>query len=317
MEKELFNDFIKAINKGKNFAIFIHKSPDADAVGSALAIQALLKAKKKECYIYSEDPAPLETKFMFDHFEINDNKISKCDTIICLDMSNASRCGNYSQYIDKTKKQILVLDHHISQDNFGHVVIRDHKMSSTAEIVYFLYKAMEQPITDKVALYIYAGIATDTGCFLHPNTTPSSHRVVADLLLHKFDVKKANFELFVRKPENYTTMIKIVYKNLKIYDNKLTLVVLNNQTYKKLNNMSLFYIVDALSFYTTDIMLLVTEKEKNCIKINARSRTADVQKLCEQFGGGGHKQAAGAEINMKLSTAVKLIKAAVLNSITE
>ena len=308
-----FNKVIKVIENGNKFAIFIHISPDGDAVGSGMALAELIKSRKKVAYLCCDDTTNFSGDFLNPILEIDESKINECDTYFFLDMSADYRSGKYQKYACKSKnKKVVVIDHHIPQTQFGDIVVRDPLKSSTSEIIYELYKESQTKITPEVATQLYTGIASDTGCFVHQNTTPSCHLAAADLINLGADIKLANYELFSKRPDGYMTIVRYAIKNMKIFGNKLTMLVIPQKQYKKLNYPDSFYFVDALTHYTTDILIIITEKEKNKIKLNMRSRTANVQKLCEKFGGGGHTNAAGAELNDSLSHVVKRIKDEIL-----
>ena len=193
------------------------------------------------------------------------------------------------------------------QDRFGNVVVRDEEKSSTCELIYDLYNELNITIDHHTATCLYSGIATDTGCFIHQNTTAGSHKAAAKLIECGANVNLANLELFTKKPAIFSQISKLAYKNMQVYGDKLTLVVIKKKEFEKLNKPESYLFITALSHYTTDILVLVTEKEKNEIKINTRSRISNVQKLCEKFGGGGHIHASGAEVNDSLKNVVRKI----------
>ena len=308
-----FNKVIKAIENGNKFAIFIHISPDGDAVGSGMALQNLIESKKKVAYLCCDDTTNFSGDFLNPILETNETKIDNCDTYFFLDMSADYRSGKYKKYANKQKdKKIIVIDHHVPQSQFGDIILRDPLKSSTSEIIYELYKESNTRITPEIATELYSGIASDTGCFVHQNTTPACHLAAADLINLGANIKLANYELFSKRPDGYMTIVKFAIKNMKIYGNKLTLLPISKKQYKKLGCPDSFYFVDALTHYTTDILIIATEKENSKVKLNMRSRNANVQKLCEKFGGGGHKNAAGAELSESLKCVVKKLKVEIL-----
>ena len=307
-----FNKVIKAIENGKNFAIFIHISPDGDAVGSGLALKSLLESKNKNAYLCCDDELNFSTEFLNAVIEKDESIINNCDTLIYLDMSAAYRSGKYQEFVNDKKKKIINIDHHITQKDFASIIVRDSSMSSTAELIYELFLAMNANITPTVATYLYTGIASDTGCFVHQNTTPSCHIAVADLIQKGANIQLANYELFSKRPSDYMDIVKFAIKNMKVYGDKLTLLVVNEKQYKKFGKPDSFYFIDALVHYTTDILIIATEKQKNKVKLNMRSRQTSVQAICDKFGGGGHKNAAGAEVKDSLKNTIEKLKKLIL-----
>ena len=262
MTKSFFKDAISAIKKGKKFAIFIHINPDGDAVGSAKAIQNLLKTLGKESFIFCDDKVSFDTTFICDGFDEDQTKLEECDTYICLDISGVARAGKYQSYLQRKDKTVVIIDHHVPQDNFGNIVCRDSDSASTAELVYKLFIEMDAKISAETALYLYVGVSSDTGCFVYQNTTAFSHECAAKLIELGADTTKANYELFVRRPEDYIDLSKLAFKKLKVYGNKLSIVAIDNRTFKKYHEFSSFYMIDALRFYTTDVLIIAVQKEK-------------------------------------------------------
>ena len=317
MKKINFSKAINAINKGKQFAIFIHISPDGDCIGSAKAIENLLVSLGKKAYIVCEDKPSFDTEFLADGFYDDEDLVESCDTFICLDISGAKRAGKYENYLKKNDRNIIVIDHHQPQDDFGTIICRDDTASSATELVFNLFEEMKFNITPECATYLYAGIASDTDCFVLPNTKSSTLEAAAKLKALGADTKKANFELFVKRPKDYIKIARLAYKNVKVYGDKLSLVTINNREYKSFDKLNTFYVLDALKFYTTDALVIVTQKDKNTIKVNARSRNYNVQKLCAHFGGGGHINAAGATFEGNFKKTISDVKKIVLENYFE
>ena len=301
-----YKKVIKLIESGKNFAIFIHVNPDADAVGSGEALKLLLSSLSgKNGYLFCDDKMPESLNFLNVKFEANDEIIQNCDTYFLLDSSKIERAGKYEKYINDKNKTCIVIDHHLSQDEVGDEIVRVYTKSSTAEMIFDLYNSMNINISPNVATLLYSGISSDTGCFLHQNTTSDSHFAAAELIKLGANVTLSNFELFSKKPPIFTDIIKFCYKKMQIFGDKLTLVVTNRKELTKLGSPASYLFITALTHYSTDILVLFTEKDKNNIKINTRSRKANVQELCAKFGGGGHKNAAGADVKDSLKNVIK------------
>lgn len=303
-----FNKVIKAIEKSENFAIFIHISPDGDAIGSGMALKRLLESKNKTAYLCCDDNLNFSTEFLKPEIERDDDKINNCDTLFYLDLSAGYRSGKYEKYISNKSKKIIVIDHHVCQEKFGNIIVRDENKSSTAELIFDLYNSMNEKITPEVATFLYSGIASDTGCFVHKNTTVASHIAAAKLIELNANINLANYELFSKRPSDYMDIVKYCIKHMKTYGDKVIILPITKKQYEKLGKPDSFYFVDALTHYTTDILIILTEKEKNKIKLNMRSRNSNVQEICKMFGGGGHKNAAGAESKTTLKETIKKLK---------
>jgi phosphoesterase RecJ-like protein len=289
---------------------------EADALGSQLAMRALLVYLGKKAVIVTSDKVPAEYNFIPQVKYIRkpqDIKNEEFDCLVALDCSDAARCREVFNLFSK-KKIIINIDHHISNCRFGDVNWVDANASSTVEMIYRLYKYMRLPLDKNKALFLYAGLVTDTGSFRYPNTTSESHRMAAELLSYVIKVNK---------------IYRNIYESLKFSDLKLINKVLLTLNQDKTGKVIWFEIrkellkPKELSFDLTEKVLnfgrlnryaevIVLFKEdlntNNQIRVNFRSRgNIDVNKIAESFGGGGHKNASGCRIKGRLETVREIV----------
>src|SRR3989338_959217 len=135
------NEVVNAIKKGNRFLISAHVNLEGDSLGSQLAMRELLKGLGKESSIVDADPVPEHYKFLPNTNEVLDRapKNLKFYAALILDCPNLKRIGRASDLISKDMVVINV-DHHISNENFGHINWVDPNASSAGEMVYKLFK---------------------------------------------------------------------------------------------------------------------------------------------------------------------------------
>lgn len=315
---------VACIKSNKRFLITTHLNVEGDALGSEIAFFRLLKAMGKQASIINQDSTPSEYKFLpqinrIKKFKKN-YKNMRFDCFVVLDCSDLKRAGDVSK-INKSSKTLLNIDHHISNVGFGDVNWIEPDASSTAEMIYKLYRKLHLPIDRSTAVALYVGILTDTGSFHYPNTNSLTHRIVSELLKHNL---------------NITEIYKNIYENMHFEDMKLLSKILPTMRCRQKGKVFWFQIKQDLlkrhkgtSFDLTehvlnfaraikDVEVAVIFKEnlgiKHEVRVNLRSQgKIDVNRIARFFGGGGHKTASGATVRGKIGD----VKRKVLNKIKE
>ena len=292
----------QALKKGKKFFIAGHQNPDGDSIGCTLAVASLLRRMGKQVYAYSKDLPGDDLQFLPALNTINFNTMppkNDFDTLVFLECSERTRGGNFEDLF-KTAKVTINIDHHKTSDNYGTINYVYPQASSTAEIITQLFETMDIVPTEKEATCLYTGLITDTGRFLHSNSTAESMRVGSVLLAAGADLQTINTVLFNTK----------AYKELKLLGRALEKLELINN-----NTIAVIKLVDAdFKAFNTDpahtqgivsqpIMIpgveasLLLREDYGKISVNLRSKgKVDVSAVAQQFGGGGHARAAGFKI---------------------
>lgn len=302
----------ECVKRNKSFLITTHTSPEGDALGSELAFYRLLRKLGKKAVIINEDPVPYGYDFLpnaqiIKKYKDNLKKID-FDCFVVLDCSDLGRTGEVYR-MNKERKAILNIDHHISNINFGDVNWVEPKASSCSEIVYQVYKKLGVPLDEISATYLYTGILTDTGSFHYSNTTSLTHKIASELLSYN---------------SNITQIYKFVYENIPYQDMQLLARILPRMQKEAEGRIVWFQIKKEmlknkkLSFDLSehiltfgravkDAQVVVLFKEnlgiKDEIRVNFRSQSeVDVNKIAQAFGGGGHKSASGATVKGKIDS---------------
>lgn len=310
---------IELIRKNKVFLITTHINPEADAIGSELALFYLLRKLRKQPFIVNESDVPSECKFMAGIDNIHIRRLSKInlkefDCSIFLDCSEASRAGEVGSIV---KEPTLNIDHHISNTRFAAINWVSFSSSSTSQMIYRLYKELKIAIDKDIATMLYAGMMVDTGSFRYNNTTAATHRIAGSL---------------IEKGVSANHIYNFIFNNNSFNDIKLlgriligVRCALKNRIcwaeipYRLLGDRSdssdLSEIVLGILRSIRDVELAMIFREvkgkKDYVRINFRSRTHfDCNKLASKFGGGGHKNASGATATGKLTDIKRKVVAA-------
>ena len=278
--------------------MFCHISPDADALGSVNALRLVLKKMNKKAYVFCDGKVPHNIAFLKMPLEEKASKIAKADVCIMLDCNSLDRVGKYGEYFDKAKIKVNI-DHHQKMDyKFDYTYVNSDS-PSTADLVYEVIKNLDVTINSEIALNLYAGLASDTGCFQHPTTNQISHKHAYELINYNFDLQEANYNMFKYKQRNYLYFYKSALRNTKSYLNeKVYVTFFNYKSYKRFekicDNSASFQFLDGVE--GNEIRVKVIEKEKGFFTISFRSnRYANVCDVAKNFDGGGHIRAAGGK----------------------
>src|SRR5699024_10612367 len=314
--EQLLSGGIEIINNSKNIYIGSHINPDGDNIGSLLALGMALKEIGKTVHILKVDNIPKDYQFLPNvHLISKPTQDEEFDLFIALDCSDLDRLGSGKEIALKANK-ILNIDHHITNDNFGHINMVFPPASSTGEIVYYLIKKLNIPINRDVAECLYVAISTDTGSFMYDSTSSNTHRVAAELLDKGINLNKITTQLYQSRSLERTRLFIEALKNLNLYyDGKVGTIKITQKMLKD-NKATMEDTEGIISFIrdieNIEVACILKEYDKKEIKLSLRSKKyLDVSKVCLEFSGGGHKRAAGCTIFKDIEEAEE----SVLNSI--
>lgn len=305
----------------------MHQKPDADAMGSSLALFHYLRQKGHEVTVISPTNFPDFLKWMpgadlVIDFESMQEKALKAmevvDLLFCLDFNALYRTKHMAPYLEKLSSIKILIDHHLEpQPDFDYGV-SDTTASSTAQLVYeTIYKlGDEQYINVDIASCIYAGTVTDTGSFRFASTSSRVHRMVADLMDRGLKHEIIHQEIYDNFLENRlrflghsllnrmevfyeynTAILAIPYSDLKRFD------LQTGDTEGLVNFL--------LSIQGIKLAALIIDRNSE-VKLSFRSKGGvDVNTFARKyFEGGGHFNAAGGRSSDSLDKTVeRFIKA--------
>jgi len=304
------------IEKVPEAALFSHVSPDGDCLGSMFALGLALENLGKEVRYYNAGPLPDNLKFL-PGFEFISTFIPQQlpATLIFIDCAEAERANNSISQGFFEGKQVINIDHHVSNNNFGTLNWVDPAAAATGEMIYHLIRKLGVTISEDIAINLYTAIITDTGRFSFSNTTPASFKIAAELVKTGIDLVKINNILFEQKTLAQTKLLHKALSNLELYQNgNIAVIILSQKDFEESGaeeNLSEGLVNYARNIERVEAAVLLKELDNNEIKVSFRSNSwLDVNKVASEFGGGGHVRAAGCTINLRLAEATKIVLSA-------
>ena len=311
------NAFRKLFSSPKRIVITPHSNPDADALGSALALSSILMQQGHDVHVVSPNDCPGFLKWMKGESEVvvYDQQPERCiellesaNIIFSLDYSCLDRVGPMGDIICELSATNVIIDHHRSPEDYADFMEWDVSAGATAELIFDLAKSMDwlKFIDPDVADCLYAGILTDTGGFKHPNTSKHIHEIVAELIgmgAHNSKVSKLIYDSnsldrlrLLGFALNDRLVVREAFRVAYIYLSAEDLARFNSQ---KGDTEGL--VNYALSITGITMAALFTEKD-GLIKISFRSvgdfSVNDFARA--NFEGGGHTNAAGGKSDLTL-----------------
>lgn len=304
-----YSQIAKILGENGSFLLTTHVNPDADAIGSEVAVYLILKKLGKKVHIINYSDLPQNLAFLDkDHIiekydsMVHDSIIGDVDVIIALDFNNPSRTISMEKLLTNFPKVKICIDHHQNPKSFADHYFIDVTAVATGQIIYELIRETAVAALDRdIADCLYAAIMTDTGSFRFERTGFEVHQIAAELLRCGVNPTKIYDMIYDRnKFEKIKLLGDCLSKMTLIYEGKIAYIVI---TQKELNDYGLDesdidgFVNYCLSVDGVKIGILFFEMNDG-LKVSFRSKgTIPVNSLAEKFGGGGHINASGARIS--------------------
>ena len=297
---KVISDILEAIDKSRTFFIAGHIKPDGDTVGSGLALASLLNRLGKKTSIYSLEPVPPYLTFISKAktIKIMPKVPGEFDCAIILECLDLERMGNL---ITAEQAGVLInIDHHSSFSNYGHINYIDSKASSSAELVFNIFKQRGMPILKHEAEALYVALVTDTGKFQQANTTPKAFRMAAELIEAGVVPTEIYGRLYATQSLPSLNLLGESLAGLKISQSgKIAHFSITKKLYKHTRTSAADtegIINYAMMIPGVVVGVFFRETETpGLIKVSMRSVDHfDVNRIAKHFGGA-HKNASGSE----------------------
>jgi len=293
MYKEAWDKIINA----RYVVIVSHIHPDGDTIGSTLALYNVLKELGKKVALFNATKDELPNEFDFLHgFSKIQGKLPKFfDLLVCCDSASFDRLG-----VKKGDYEIVNIDHHKSNTNYGDVNVVISDASSAGIVTYKFLKANEVSISKRTAMALYTSIADDTGFFRYGNIDADTFKSVSELIAYGAEPKRVADEVKSRVSLAKTRLIGFLLNNFELHDDaNIASIIIDSDALAKTGakRSDTKNIVSMLrDIVNVKVALMVLEQDGYC-KISLRSDgDMDVSKISAIYGGGGHKGAAGFEV---------------------
>lgn len=311
-----WSPLVAFLNSHDRPLLMTHIRPDADGLGAQLALHSALIAMGKQPRVAIA--SKLMPRYAFldpKRTVIEDFKpaaFTDRDCVLVLDTGTWNQLGDFGDWLKASPLPRAVVDHHRTQDDLGGLQLVDTGAEATGRLAFEIIEALGAPISKEAANHMFMALATDTGWFRHPNTTPATFALAAKL---------------TEAGANPTLLYEQLYEAAPLARLRLTGVALERLQVRAGGQIAFTEIY--LSDYTgtgavpgdtedlinyprsvegVEVAMIFIEQPGGGTKISFRARSrVDVSKVAEKFNGGGHRLASGARTNLPLPETRELV----------
>lgn len=287
-----------------------HENPDGDTLGAAIAIAIAAERLGKESEVVSGDPPPPFLALLPRIERVRSAPQLEPDLAVIVDAGDLKRTGRVAveQAEWLSRATIANIDHHVSNPGFGAANWIDPGAAATCEMVALMLPSLGVALDAEIATALLTGIVQDTHTFAHPNATPRTLRVAADLVEAGAQLSRINRAVYADKPYSTLALWGRMLASIgqrcdgRIVHASMSLEMLR-ETGEQPNASEGF--VDLLaSTRDADITVLFKQAEPNSTRVSVRTTDgADAVAITGAFGGGGHARAAGCTVDAPLDEA--------------
>ena len=317
------------IDTHQRFVLSSHVRPDADALGSELAMAELLEGLGKSVRIVNPSAVPDNLKFLDPHGraqkigqDARAEQVAEADVHIVLDTSSWVQLGDVGKVLKSSPAKNVVIDHHASSDDLGAIEFKDVTAEATGALVFRMARALDCPLTASMATSLFCAIATDTGWFRFSSTTGRTLRIAGELIDLGVQPHVLYRLLYEQCSVGRLRLRGRVLSGVTVDEGgRLAYVQAGREDFKQTGAAPVDtedLVNECLKIDGTECAFIAVEQFSGKVKISFRSRSElNVAAVAEQFGGGGHRQAAGAMLEGPLATAIEKVVASLKAALSE
>jgi len=304
-ETRPFEQIRDAILEKQRFLITSHARPDGDSIGSQLAMAFALDALGKEVRIVNSDPAPDHYQDFpgVDRIEIA-ARIEKpeVDAVIVMECSDLMRTG-----VAGLEQEFLInIDHHAGNRMYGALNWHDESSAACGEMVFDLIRALGVPLSLEIATHVYLAILTDTGSFHHSHITPRTFDICRQCVEAGVTPAVMARRVFDSNSFGKLKLIGALLDDMELVDEgKLAVLSMDDQMLAatgSTNNDTEGLINLPLTAREIQAVVFFKVTGNGDVRVSMRSKyDVDVRQVASEFGGGGHKNAAGFTVTGHLA----------------
>ncbi len=309
-----FAQAVSVIQNARRIVISSHINPDGDALGSTLALTHALRHLGKDVTLLLADGVPEIYRWLPGcDFVVQSTDQRDFDLAIVCDAGTLIRVGKSIVPVIQSAMIVMDIDHHVADGPFGDIRILDSRAAATAELVWPLLNRLSTAagmnlLTADIAFCLQCGLVTDTGSFRFPNVTPAVFELAAKL--QRLGAAPAPICEHVFETRSYasTMLLGRALSSVRLTeDGKVAWAHVTAADFAEFNGSDAEtegVVNHVRALKGVDVALLFREIPGRAIRVSLRARDgADVNKIANAFGGGGHRLAAGCSIDLPLAEA--------------
>lgn len=290
------------LRRADDILILTHRNPDGDTLGGAFALLWALRALGRRVRVFSPDRVAEKYSYILQGekpFCGEDGCAGfRPAFVAAVDAADRRMLGIGAE---KFPDIALCIDHHLTNTGFAeNLLLRD--CAAACEPVYGVLLALGVEITPQIADCLYTGIATDTGCFRYSNVTADTHRIAAELMSLGARAEDINRLMFETKTRTFLALQRMIFDSLEWhFGGRCALITITQEMFRKSgSDESECEEIASFPRAIEGVLAGVTLRERPDGRYRVSLRTnapVDASAICSRLGGGGHRQAAGCDLD--------------------
>jgi phosphoesterase RecJ-like protein len=299
---------VEAIRGAQRVTAICHENPDPDTLGAALAVRMIAERLGKPAEVVSGDPPPEYLALLPGIDQVHSAPQLEPDLAVIVDAGDLSRIGSLAgtsaEWLGRAR--LVNIDHHVSNPGYGVAALVDPQAAATCELVALLLPELGVRLDAELATVLLAGIVGDTHTFAHPNATPRTLRIAADLVEAGAPLARLNRAIYADKPFATLALWGLMLAGLeRRADGRIIHASMTGRMLAETGNdqtASEGFIDLLAATKGADVAVLFKETEPKLTRVSVRtSDRADAVAITSAFGGGGHPRAAGCTVAAPLA----------------
>jgi phosphoesterase RecJ-like protein len=315
--EQAWQDVVSQLLAAKHLLLTTHRNPDADGIGSQLALYDCLTRMGKKVSIFNRDPVPRICKYLpnSSHIQTGEHPdLDDVDTVVALDAGAFSRLGFPKEKFEG--KCLVNIDHHASNPGYGDINIVNSDYCATGAMMFDLIQHLKQDLTKASATGLYAAILTDTASFHLDRVTADVHRMTAELIDAGAEPEVAANAIYDSQPLARLTLLTLALQTLSIEHHgrsalmHVTQAMLDETGAE--NEDTEGFIDVSRSVEGVEVIVFIRPEGSDRWKVSFRGKEGqDVGQVAAALGGGGHKYASGCAVFGELDEVYAKVRAVV------
>lgn len=301
---------VDEIRARRRFVLSSHAKPDGDSIGSQLAMAYALLALGKDVAIVNKDRAPAALMGFpgLETIQIAPEVAGEFDAAIIMECGDLKRPG-----VSGLERFFLInIDHHPGNVGFGDINWFDASASACGEMVFDLVRALGVRLSLEIATHVYLAILTDTGSFHYSGITPRTFEICKETIEAGVDAVRVARQVYDSNNLGRLKLFGAVLSAMQIDPmGRIAIVHVDHEmaraaggTYEDTEGI----VNMPLTVKEIEAVVFFKQERDNEYRVSLRSKgDIDVGAVAKEFGGGGHKNAAGCTVRGSVETLQKLL----------
>jgi phosphoesterase RecJ-like protein len=318
--------FVDLVRRHRHVLLTTHIRPDGDGLGSMRALAEALEQQGKQVRMVVASNYPPRYQFLnrdqrIERFQLPGDSWREAEAVIVLDTGTRNQLGEFASFMDGLAVPKVVIDHHPTQDDLHAVRLVDTSVEATGRLAYDAIMALEAKLSEQSASALFVALAMDTGWFRFSNATPATFKLAAELVQAGARPQTLYELLFEQDTLGRMKLMGLALERLQVAcDGKVAYTEIRRSDYAATGAVPADT-EDLVNFTRNvagvEVGLFFMEQPRGGTKVSFRARArVDVGKVAEQFGGGGHRLASGAILEIPLEHARDRVLEAVRTALT-